>query len=86
MPVPKAPLDTRDYPKTNLISCTPSAWADCVGLAMDMGRRDELLGQRERTGKEIAEVLTTGCRGGHVLALRAAYKGARFHIGVMGKE
>lgn len=86
MPATKTPLDTRDYPKTNLISCTPSAWADCVGLAMDMGRRDEMLGQRERTGKEIAEVLTTGCRGGHIRALLAAYKGARFHVDMMGEE
>ena len=77
------PERTRTYPRTNLVTCTPQAFKDCLDFAFDMGRRDEINGWPERTGSTLADILTTSRRGGHERALRAAYMAARFHIRAM---
>lgn len=72
------------YPKTDLVSCTPSAFKDCLDFAFDIGRRDEMDGLPERSGAALAALLTIRYRGGHARALRAIYTAARFHVRTMG--
>lgn len=79
------PTAARAYPRTDLVTCTPQAFKDCMDFAFDMGRRDEMEGAPERTGTQIADHLTIRRRTGHERALRAIYTAARFHIRTMGQ-
>lgn len=79
-------MSERTYPRTDLCSCTASAWQQVLDYAFDLGRRHEMNGAPEMTGREIADLLSTRYRHGHLAFLRSSYMAARFQIRTMGDK
>ena len=76
-------MSDRSYPRTDLCACTASAWQQVLDYAFDLGRRAEMHGHPEMTGREIADLLATRYRHGHLAFLRSSYMAARFQIRTM---
>lgn len=72
------------YPRTDLLTCTPRAFQECLDYAFDLGRRAEMDDAVALTARQLADLLTTRRRQGHERALLEVYKAARFHIRTMG--
>lgn len=65
----------------NLQIATSGRWSNALREAAELGAADEIEKKPERTGKQVAVMLSIAeVRAGHLRYLRAAYKAGRFHV------
>jgi hypothetical protein len=75
-----------NYKRVDLINCSPHQWCEVLALAAKIGVTDAMVGNKERSRKDLAALLATDHRVGHARALKSAYSAGRFHVDVMGKD